>query len=1391
MQVLAKNTKKLGDEQVKTKKKTKDLKRETDKLNDAHARNDRLNKSVYQSNLSAAKGFSKQKEMIGGGSSGLVAAYATLAANIFAATAAFNALKNASEVNTLIEGFSAIARQTGRSAMVLAEGLREAAGGALSLEAALRASAIGTTTGMSADEMERLTTVARNASIALGRDLADATDRLFRGVAKLEPEILDELGILVRLDDAAEAYGASIGKAGGDLSRAERQQAFLNATLEQGERKYGRLTESVDENPFTVLAASFQDLTREILNFLNTALVPLARTLAENTTLLLGTLVLFGSTIVKTMFPVLTELGKRQAFTASQTAAAARVTEEAANAEVVAAKKRVQASKVGGATVKQFQMQSKITGATLEYDKVLKALKISETQRANNLNKYTGKELQNKKKELEAVRQLKNEVLALRQAEAGTAGAGRDVRRLDAQASAQRSMGAGLDRIGQNTGLGGFKQARKELDLFSKKMLVAEKRQGNFVGKKGQRKFTSFGKQAMFGFRMAGAGAKFFGAALVNAIPLIGQIIFVVGLAIEGIKSLVGAFQSQAAENNKIRDAYGEVEKALKEVKEANGKLAADMMTTADAAKLASLEAQQMGNELAFTSGAVDQFRTSVKGLTEELNEESLTRMDKWADSFGDFVGSIISSIGDLASSAWEGTINIITGIGNAIKDGANSFVGLFSENKEFFGELTPKEADAEKFETFYEKIEDNDPTKLLREQLSGPLAGKFAKMYDETFGEKGVVGTMKEYEEQGISFEEASKRINSSLSDLSKPFTDTQITLDNFSDAFQESNKQLVAFQDRAKKKNEFRVLRDNLKSTFNVAGIVAGGLLNQAEAQEQVLNKITESGGIGALAKFGITAENLFEQVSDGAEGTTTRIEKLISDLGELAVMQEQLANKKKLSSTLQQAAKAALAATLATNKLNLQVASLQKTGKFELTSDQEVANASAVAKLRADSAIAEFNAKVDLIDLETKFLLAKAELNKAILGDEYDNTVKLINAVDTAAKEAAGSTLDATLTGVNSELLKTLTGAGQSGTLLERIGSANQLFQNDTISGFGVDAEGNQVEKEFEITTKNRIEALKGVLTPMQEELAKFGPEGEYVNSAISGIFMIAGAFDTLSSGTLKSAEGLEAVGQIIAGVAQMMAANSRMQIKEVENQIAAEKKRDGKSKESLEKIKQLEKQKEKIERKNFERNKKMQMAQIVVNTAAAVVKTLGDTGFFGSPLAMAVAAMGAAQLAIAAKQQYQGGSSGGVEAPKMTNLKVGKVGNAVDVSQRTTAGELEYLRGGRTTGMNLGGAGGNLPGAAMGRKGYADGGVVVGERGPEVITPTTSVDVTPNYELGGGTSNVNFTINAVDAAGVEDVLMNQRGNIIRMIREAANDHGEMFLEDIDTQSYGSST
>jgi hypothetical protein len=201
----------------------------------------------------------------------------------------------------------------------------------------------------------------------------------------------------------------------------------------------------------------------------------------------------------------------------------------------------------------------------------------------------------------------------------------------------------------------------------------------------------------------------------------------------------------------------------------------------------------------------------------------------------------------------------------------------------------------------------------------------------------------------------------------------------------------------------------------------------------------------------------------------------------------------------------------------------------------------------------------------------------------------------------------------------------------------------------------------------------------------------------------------------------------------------------------------------------------------------------MASTVVNTAAAIVKTLADPTldtFTATALSIMIGALGAAQLAVIARTKYSGGAQS-AEKPAATNLSIGNRSSNVDVSRRATAGELSYLRGGSTTGQNMGGAGASFPGAAMGRRGYADGGVVVGERGPEVITPATPVDITPNYALDGGTTNVNFSINAIDAAGVEDVLMNQQGNIIRMIRQAANENGQDFLPDVDTMAYGSKT
>ena len=201
--------------------------------------------------------------------------------------------------------------------------------------------------------------------------------------------------------------------------------------------------------------------------------------------------------------------------------------------------------------------------------------------------------------------------------------------------------------------------------------------------------------------------------------------------------------------------------------------------------------------------------------------------------------------------------------------------------------------------------------------------------------------------------------------------------------------------------------------------------------------------------------------------------------------------------------------------------------------------------------------------------------------------------------------------------------------------------------------------------------------------------------------------------------------------------------------------------------------------------------MQIATAIISTAAAVAMVFAQTGVIGLYLAPVIAALGLAQVAIIRSMTYQGGGSA-ADISSPGSIEVGKRTNKVDVSQKASAGELAYLRGERgigTTSTNFVAQGG----AAGLRKGYAGGhagmqGFLVGERGPEMMQTASPFNVLPSDTLGGAPVTANFTINALDAIGVEEVLMEQQGNIIGMIRSAANDYGEEFLEAVNTDTYG---
>jgi len=294
----------IGRDAEKTAKQTDKATKSTDKFNKGQ-------KGVAQAGMNSTKAFSKMRSEMGG-SSGVVAAYATFAANVFALTAAFGALQRAAQLQNLEKGFERLGNAVGRTSTMMAQSIQDITDGAISFDQAMRTAATGFSAGFSTSEIESLARVARGAATALGRDLPDALDRLVRGTAKLEPEILDELGIFVKINDAATKYADTLGKSASQLTAVQRRQAFLNEAITQGEKKFGAIAEKVEVNTYDQLAANFDKLAKSALNLFSNVLSPVIGFLANNTTALLGTLVLFGSTLASSMFPALTQMASKQ-----------------------------------------------------------------------------------------------------------------------------------------------------------------------------------------------------------------------------------------------------------------------------------------------------------------------------------------------------------------------------------------------------------------------------------------------------------------------------------------------------------------------------------------------------------------------------------------------------------------------------------------------------------------------------------------------------------------------------------------------------------------------------------------------------------------------------------------------------------------------------------------------------------------------------------------------------------------------------------------------------------------------------------------------------------------------------------------------------------------------
>lgn len=289
-------------------KKAKKASKEVDKVGASAHTADRRLKGAAQASSNTSKNFSKMSQGISGG---LVPAYATLAASLFALGAVYRSLQEAANFETLQKSQAVYAASTGVALDTVARKLQIATGHQIDLQKAGESAAIMIAKGYNTSQIEEVAKASRGAAQALGRNFEDTFNRIVQGTTKAEPELLDELGITLRLKKATEDYGRLVGKNADELTTYERSQAVLNETLRQAAENFGEIGEKVPVNAFNRLGIVFSDL---IKNF-QVGIAPIANffanVLSNNVKVAALAIGLFAASIIKQVIPSQTELTEK------------------------------------------------------------------------------------------------------------------------------------------------------------------------------------------------------------------------------------------------------------------------------------------------------------------------------------------------------------------------------------------------------------------------------------------------------------------------------------------------------------------------------------------------------------------------------------------------------------------------------------------------------------------------------------------------------------------------------------------------------------------------------------------------------------------------------------------------------------------------------------------------------------------------------------------------------------------------------------------------------------------------------------------------------------------------------------------------------------------------
>lgn len=169
---------------------------------------------------------------------GIVSSLAKVTAAVYAVKKAWDFSQEGAALVAIEETARSLASSMGSDFDHIISSIQKASLGTISyydaVQSASNAMMLGL--GADADKLANLMQIAALRGRAMGLTTTQAFSDMVRGIGRLSPLILDNLGVVVDAENRYKIYASAIGKTATELTSAEKKQALLNGVLEEGNK---------------------------------------------------------------------------------------------------------------------------------------------------------------------------------------------------------------------------------------------------------------------------------------------------------------------------------------------------------------------------------------------------------------------------------------------------------------------------------------------------------------------------------------------------------------------------------------------------------------------------------------------------------------------------------------------------------------------------------------------------------------------------------------------------------------------------------------------------------------------------------------------------------------------------------------------------------------------------------------------------------------------------------------------------------------------------------------------------------------------------------------------------------------------------------------------------